>query len=179
MSSPPSSPAVPRGQHPLSTDRRPNLPRAPAEGGRRLSKQELVRQQIARETFPNELEGLVPSPGAAALPACLARQRLALAGGQPALRGEQRSGAGAGAGGVSSCPSVPLRRRGPVVKKGMLALPGELAAWRAPWPWGGMLPGERRPACEGRSRLVAELGSAPLCSLNVYFVSASVAAWSG
>lgn len=49
-----------------------------------------MRQQIAQETFPNELEGLVPSPRAAALLACLARQRLALAGG-PTLRGEQRS----------------------------------------------------------------------------------------
>lgn len=94
MSSLQSSLTKPGGQHPLSTYRhiRPNLSCAPADREQRLSKQELVRQQIAQETFPNELEGLVPSPRAAALLACLARQRLALAGG-PTLRGEQRSSA--------------------------------------------------------------------------------------
>lgn len=63
----PSSLTRPRIQHPLSTHRCPNLSCSPADKEQRLSKQELVRQQIAQETFPNELEGLVPSPRAVAL----------------------------------------------------------------------------------------------------------------
>lgn len=89
MSSLRSSLTKPGGQHPLSTYRRPNLSCAPADREQRLSKQELVRQQIAQETFPNELEGLVPSPRAVALLACLARQRLALAGGTHAPGGAE------------------------------------------------------------------------------------------
>lgn len=84
-------------------------PCAPAYGEQRLSKQQLVRQQIAQETFPNELEGLVPLPGAAALPACLARQRLAWRG--PALRGEQSSSAGSGAAKACSAHLLSLPAR--------------------------------------------------------------------
>lgn len=138
----------PRELHPRSTYRRPNLSCAPADGEQRLSKQELVRQQIAQETFPNELEGLVPLPRAAALPACLARQRLVWRGTRTPFRGEQRSSAGSGAGKVSSAHLL-LCQQGQAVKEGMLSLPEELAM--------GDAAGEHRPACDGGSRLVAKL----------------------
>lgn len=57
------------GKRPPSTSVHPNLSCAPTEGEQRLSKQELVRQQIAQETFANEVEGLVPLPRAVALQA--------------------------------------------------------------------------------------------------------------
>lgn len=79
----PSPPTARRGKHPPSTSLRPNLSCAPVDGEQRLSKQELVRQQIAQETFPNEAEGLVPSPGAAALRARGAGQRCAARGPAP------------------------------------------------------------------------------------------------
>lgn len=123
MSSLPSSLPKPRGQQALSTHRRPNLSCAAAEGEQRLSKQELVRQQIVQETFPNELERLVPSPRAVALPPCLARQCLALAGG-PTLCGGQRSRAGSGTGKLSSCPSASLRQRGKVEEEDASAYQG-------------------------------------------------------
>lgn len=165
VSSPPCS--RPRGQHPPSTYRRPNLSCAPADGEQRLSKQELVRQQIAQETFPNELEGLVPLPRAAALPACLARQRLVWRETRAPGGAEKRRWVWRWKGFL--CPSAPLCQQGQAVKEGMLSLPEELAM--------GNAAGEHRPACDGGSRLVAKLLGVQLFPSIVRFIPVCVVAW--
>lgn len=79
-------------KRPPSTSACPNLSCAPTDGEQRLSKQELVRQQIAQETFPNEVEGLVPLPRAGALQARRAGQHRAVTG----ARGGEAGGTLAG-----------------------------------------------------------------------------------
>lgn len=157
----------PGEQHPPSTYRRPNLSCTPTDGEQRLSKQELVRQQIAQETFPNELEGLVPLPRAAALPACLARQRLVWRGTRTPGRAEEQRWVWRWKGFL--CPSAPLCQQGQAVKEGMLSLPEEVAM--------GDAAREHRPACDSRLRLVAKLLGVQLFPLIVCFIPVSVVAW--
>lgn len=126
-----------------------------------------MRQQIAQETFPNELEGLVPLPRAAALPVCLARQRLVWWGTRSPRGAEEQRWVWRWKGFL--WPSAPLCQRGQAVKEGMLSLPEELAM--------GDAAGEHRAAYDGGLRLVAKLLGMQLFPLIVCFIPVSVLAW--
>lgn len=97
-----------RAQRKAASEHIPTLSCAPVDGEQRLSKQELVRQQIAQETFPNEAEGLVPSPGAAALRARGAGQRCTARGPAPRVEWQRHAGRSRARPEVSFLSSQPL-----------------------------------------------------------------------